>query len=105
MSTNHTPGPWELQENGAAFNLRSPDRVDHFVILLGMTHNNPDEFSANARLIAAAPDLLAALDRCIGWVGKLIADGGHERCAMPNDAVQSLAQAEAAIAKAKDGGP
>lgn len=63
--TQHTPGPWELQANGACWNLRSPDRTDHFCILIGMVHNNPGEHEANARLIAAAPELLAALQALV----------------------------------------
>lgn len=102
MSTNeHTPGEWVLEENGACWNLRSPDRVDHFLILVGMTHNNPGELDANARLVAAAPDLLAALERCMPALGLLIAEGVHERCAAPQEAPATVAQAEAAIAKAK----
>ena len=56
--SKHTPGKWELEVNGQAFNLRSPDRVEHFCILLGMQSNNDGEHEANANLIAAAPELL-----------------------------------------------
>ena len=59
------------------------------------------ETRENARLIAAAPDLLAALERCIPWMGKLIAEGAHLQSILPNDAVVALDQAEAAIAKAR----
>lgn len=58
------------------------------------------EQEANARLIAAAPCMLEALQRVIPWMGRLIADGGHLNCVAPNDAVGALAQAEAAIARA-----
>lgn len=61
--SEHTPGPWTLETNGPCWNLRSPDRVDHFLVLLGMTHNNPGELEANACLIAAAPELLGACKR------------------------------------------
>lgn len=53
-TATHTPGPWSLQSHGACFNLHSPDRHDHFAILVGMNHNAEGEHEANARLIAAA---------------------------------------------------
>jgi hypothetical protein len=67
-NTNHTPGPWILgDENnqccevvlGCSHNLVvSLDRQD---INTGKVVIERDEMLANARLIAAAPDLLAAL--------------------------------------------
>jgi len=59
--SKHTPGPWFATQNGSAFNLNSPDRASHFAILLGMLSNSDGELDANARLIAAAPELLEAL--------------------------------------------
>ena len=46
-------------------------------------------------------DLRTALKLCIPWLSRLIADGGHERCAAPQAAVNALAEARAAIAAAK----
>lgn len=60
--TTHTPGPWEINEgDGMAI-----AKVSHFAITAPCTANvgsglSPKENAANARLIAAAPDLLAAL--------------------------------------------
>ena len=56
--TEHTPGPWEIPY--------SPDligivRADGSRKLIAQTHG--ENFAANARLIAAAPELLAALER------------------------------------------
>ena len=61
----HTPGPWKAVE-------WSDDRIEftagyefsadgHLLPLDSMSTNNYDEVHANARLIAAAPDLLEAL--------------------------------------------
>lgn len=61
------------------------------------------EGQANARLIAAAPDMLTALKRAAPWLGKLIADGGHMHSVAPNDAIGTLERVEAAIAKATGG--
>ena len=67
----HTPGPWELVENGPAFNLRQVGEKDHFAILLGMRHNAIGELAANAMLLVTAPELLeagrAAIRLCEMW--------------------------------------
>lgn len=60
MTTKHTPGPWNPL---AAFNMR------HFFIrgefeVVAQVYDN----AANARLIAAAPDLLEALEQCEGYI-------------------------------------
>lgn len=69
---------------------------------LRILHIRPSDTSQeHFDLIAAAPDLLAALERAIPWLGKLIADGGHLQAVMPMDAVRTLEMAEAAIAKTK----
>ncbi len=57
MSTKHTPGPWALETNGAAFNVISPDRGGHFCMLIGMVSQPDGEHAANAALIARAPKM------------------------------------------------
>lgn len=64
------------------------------------------DLAANARLIAAAPDLLAALEAVIEDLGGNIdgaLDGGASRDWL-EDATNRLDTAKAAIAKAKDQG-
>jgi len=58
MNTQHAPGPWyiDCQNESAAIGYRAIVDKD------GYTVCNPSPMGqANARLIAAAPDLLAAL--------------------------------------------
>jgi len=63
----YTPGPWtatywynkEAETGGWQFSA-----AGHLLPLHDMETDNPEEADANARLIAAAPDLLGALD-CI----------------------------------------
>ena len=91
METKHTPGPWTVRDHGGYIEVETPDEptVAHFGSLSfdGADH---DWALANARLIAAAPELLAALkamaDRA-EWYGDEDAD--------------SLCGARAAIAKAE----
>ncbi len=59
MSTKHTPGPWVVNP------VRAQVDATHAPIcqLLWPTRmRSEDETESNARLIAAAPELLAALD-------------------------------------------
>lgn len=70
--TKHTPGPWAIGKNHDAesedFIIRQGDDPDSpaiasaFVDHIGLTE---EESMANARLIAAAPELLAALERLV----------------------------------------
>lgn len=65
MTSKHTPGPWELVENSwAVTSIYAPDRQG-LVCELNMGEVEEDQYealeaiqSANAKLIAAAPDLL-----------------------------------------------
>lgn len=57
--------------------------------------------SRECKLRCLTAELLEALERCVPWLGKMIADGAHMNATLPNDAVRSLEMAEAAISKAK----
>lgn len=71
MST-HTPGPWRLHE-GSIFGhagyigITSPahDFLAEVVVKMDDDTERSPRLLANARLIAAAPDLLAALQRAV----------------------------------------
>lgn len=85
--SKHTPGPWYIDAKTIMV-IRASDS------LIAMTAGLPDDELtqqelANARLIAAAPDLLAALEAMViryGW--------GH------NEADPEMKHARAVIAKA-----
>lgn len=55
--TNHTPGPWVVIEGRFAWTI---GKWPYIIAEI----SNVAEYKANARLIAAAPDLLAALQAC-----------------------------------------
>ena len=67
MNTQHTPGPWSVEidhHNNAPEYIRAyadGEMYDLASVLCDETGNA----TANARLIAAAPDLLAALEACL----------------------------------------
>jgi len=67
MKTNtngnrHTPGPWAAEQNHEAqFQIVGPAR-DYCLAFVQHPEANSDELKANAALIAAAPELLAALE-------------------------------------------
>ena len=82
--SKHTPGPWQVEHGG----------VNSFDVWLeGWKVPKLTENEANGRLIAAAPDMLAALKglRCIM---------SETRCEC-DDCLASKASAYAAIAKAE----
>ena len=65
MSEKHTAGPWLLEprDDGAkGFRLYGPDGdlIDYLSASRWIDEQDDPEQEANARLIAAAPDLLAA---------------------------------------------
>ncbi len=66
-TTAHTPGPWayEVDESGASVFMDDSDPGRAYVAEV----SSQPEQTANARLIAAAPDLLAALKRVMAeWL-------------------------------------
>ena len=97
--STHTPGPWEEIKCGFIHGpIRKPKNYATQVSICRVTYptrplnkNDPwdMQFPANARLIAAAPELLDALENLVGAVRHLDPCSG------------SLQMAEAAIKKAK----
>lgn len=100
--SKHTPGPWELRESAAAGRkvVASP-RLGLIAILaehdVGEAEWIQDE--ANARLIAAAPDLLAACKALLPMAeDDLFQYGGGLHA---GDSDPTILAARAAIAKAE----
>lgn len=63
---SHTPGPWKTEGwKGLIVN----SKVGTIVAMPGASNRAPlEEHQANARLIAAAPELLAACERALSWL-------------------------------------
>ena len=73
MTTKHTPGAWSVVEHSHAICVQteSPSKTKYgasrYAAIGGFDRNDREQLEeahANARLIAAAPDLLEALKRC-----------------------------------------
>jgi hypothetical protein len=88
MSNAHTPGPWEAWQRQSAVFVVACD----FQVALLCDGNN-SEINANAHLIAAAPDMLAAL--------RGILDDAKAYGMADSAFSGSLIEAAAAIAKAE----
>ena len=91
MTTQHTPGPWFANDSLQLF----AETGQHIASLDSSTEGfEGGTLYANARLIAAAPDLLAAL--------KAFDDAFSHYCEgdPDSDEVSALYQAREAIAKA-----
>ena len=57
--TTHTPGPWRVLHKRGVF------LMDTETLAIGMADRHRKEHVANARLMAAAPDMLAALQEVL----------------------------------------
>jgi hypothetical protein len=107
----HTPGPWEYRptkyhdwgtvcvDGFVLCQAREPKTVMDAEFLNEHRRNGTDPWEANARLIAAAPDLLEALEAMLshtnGW------DEAQLRKRWGEQVVAEILAARAAIAKAK----
>jgi hypothetical protein len=90
-AAKHTPGPWTVQITGMRGSFHIPEAQRHEAAKTGDGVDGYTVSKANARLIAAAPDMLAALKAITEWF--LIAHPDHIDC--------PICQAKTAIAKAE----
>lgn len=85
MSAEHTPGPWAADGCNII--------ASGYIVATVHWHSGASHEAANARLIAAAPDLFDALNVALGWATGGM-DGDWREC----DHVELM---RAAIAKAR----
>jgi hypothetical protein len=97
----HTPGPWKAGNDSGCRPIKAGKSGRHrqaqymeIANTVGLSDDAEDR--ANARLIAAAPDLLAALKRALPWIRE-----GLEFQSIEPQARADLAAAESALAKAE----
>ena len=85
----HTPGPWEADESRA---MTAINTADKHVAMVNISHQvSIAEHHANARLIAAAPEMLDALESLVSCISET----------RGSDAYLALIAARDAITKAK----
>lgn len=103
MSTKHTPGPWkwQWQDEAEGYSLRGPQGQRVATIRAGVIPTNDD-----SPLIAAAPELLAALKALLAYAdayaNKMREIGrGAEELGEGADSSSVSGMARAAIARAE----
>lgn len=77
--SEHTPGPWKLHRTSNRQEIWDKDAV--VIAVVPIYHAIPRGSKANAHLIAAAPDLLAALKEMVG-AAQYFSSDGHEGYAL-----------------------
>lgn len=103
--SQHTPGPWHytecLQNNryGPPLTIRGPEKQDLIASISGACLHDP-RHGANARLIAAAPDMLSALERSLQYILLAYREAVEEKADRAKIAEKDLELVRAAIAKA-----
>ena len=93
---SHTPGPWTVQGQAVLSDRPYPEWKQIAEVRIGNADNWSDpEGESNSRLIAAAPDLLAALEEVSDYLAEFFDEGRKHRV---------IRAADAAIAKAEGRG-
>jgi len=98
MSAQHTPGPWSVNPKAAL--IDAPDGESICLLRWPTTVRTEVETKANATLIAAAPDLLEALEACLKIIGRPN-DDPNMLWASDDEINSAVRLAVAAIKKAK----
>ena len=97
---SHTPGPWivESGDSTSKFIYDNKGEDGYLGALATVEHGDPDELEANACLIAAAPELLAALEAAVYFLEENKERIGYATRSPMHKKIEEM---NAAIAKAK----
>lgn len=93
MNAKHTPGPWQINHH-KPFQVCDADGEVRGCSPIAVMHGSVAEKTYNARLIAAAPELLAALETSLQMM--IV-----ESYDLNSDWADGIAEIRAAIVKAK----
>jgi hypothetical protein len=91
MESKHTPGEWKVDNGKAGIDIINDDAA--WIARMAPYESVENERQANARLIAAAPELykeLIAADKEICWMCKQL-NPQHKDCTMCDDRKDRLA--------------
>jgi hypothetical protein len=96
MTQPHIPGPWHVEQNEDGLVIHSDDGTE-ICEVTGQTFDEyaEEETEANAKLIAAAPELLDALK-----MAECVIENYKDELDEADEDVPALAEIRAAIAKA-----
>ena len=101
MKTKHTPGPWQVMDFGRNdVRIAAPsDPVEpgcYVAQMFDWAHNFRDEQNANANLISAAPEMLAAGKHLAVKLAEVYRDAGQNpaKCQAISDWMAAIAKAE-----------
>lgn len=93
--TKHTPGPWKAHHGkGQMMIVQDAKSNSGIANLIAFTGGGIAEDDANARLIAAAPDLLEALDFCRKFFNMQAEKGNPVASQLTNIVNKALAKAQ-----------
>lgn len=97
QNSTHTPGPWKVDDRGRItvpleYAIGKSDK--RRILTSPITGNH---WQANAKLLAAAPDMLKALEQVNRWLEQALAFDAFAQGAAKKRAEQAYKQAEAAI--------
>lgn len=103
MSGRHTPGPWAVNETRynrdyrTCLNVMTADGLLFVAAVSCDPHTDSAQMRANARLIAAAPELVEALRGLLGYEGHMVwcghGDDMSKPCVCSLDSKQVAARA------------
>ena len=67
--SKHTPGPWNVESAGSIFDIWADRLTGSGMVaeVLNIESNGMNAGEANARLIAASPEMFKELDRIANW--------------------------------------
>ena len=106
--TQHTPGPWKVEyaSANASHEIRGPSREGIAYTGAWRTEHREEQL-ANARLIAAAPDLLHACHKALSTLPDLydplrMSEEDHQRAADLADALNAAIYKASAEEKTDD---
>ena len=104
--TKHTPGPWDAGDRVRNFidithRIKTPGAITNTLCRVQARDTWAAEAEANARLIAAAPELLAALELAVE-MQESVEDALPPGYGSPKNTIAWLDHARAAIARAKE---
>lgn len=97
MNTKHTPFPWHIEKSLNRFEIWPVDNGQTHTFVGVVQRAEDSEFIVRA--CNSHDELVAACERALPWIGKMIADKAHLNSVAPNDCVGAMEQLEAALAK------